>query len=369
MANFRMISKSTVSSDRFLDLPPAAQLLYFHVAISADDDGFTDNLNMIRRMLGAKKEDVSALVSAGFLYVFESGVAVDMFWNVNNSIRKDRYKPTAYQDEFKMLDLVAGGRYVLKPTGNQPSTNCQQNGNQVTTVCQPSDNQATTNRKQNGNQVATNCQQKPNDNQMSTKCQPNGDKVQPTCGVQVAQVRLGKDKLNNNPSIQQSKSSYSSANNNNISVYSARAREGEKPVAVSVCGDNAEQTTVVSRPASLDGMDFYNLSDSDACHVYREVYPRHQGSMVDIQTAWVLAIAGGAKAGDIVMAAKKYAAECREKKTDPQYIKMPQNFISSGAWKQYVPKYLPSCPHCHGQGIYEDGGRMIMCDCDRRYGP
>lgn len=358
MANFRMISKSTVSSDRFLDLPPAAQLLYFHVVISADDDGFTDNLNMIRRMLGAKKEDVSALVSAGFLYVFESGVAVDMFWNVNNSIRKDRYKPTAYQAEFKMLDLVAGGRYVLKPNGNQPSTNCQQNGNQATTVCQPNDNQVSTNR-----------QQKPNDNQMSTKCQPNGDKVQPTCGVQVAQVRLGKDKLNNNPSIQQSKSSYSSANNNNISVYSARAREGEKPVAVSVCDDNAEQTTVVSRPASLDGMDFYNLSDSDACRVYREVYPRHQGSMVDIQTAWVLAIAGGAKAGDIVMAAKKYAAECREKKTDPQYIKMPQNFISSGAWKQYVPKYLPSCPHCHGQGIYDDGGRMMMCDCDRRYGP
>lgn len=347
MANFRMISKSTVSSDRFLDLPPAAQLLYFHVVISADDDGFTDNLNMIRRMLGAKKEDVSALVAAGFLYIFESGVAVDMFWNVNNSIRKDRYKPTAYQDEFKRLDLVAGGKYVLKPSDNQPST-----------VCQPNDNQVTTNR-----------QPKLNDNQTSTKCQPNGDKVQPTCGVQVAQVRLGKDKLNNNPSIQQSESSYSSANNNNISVYSARAREGEKPVAVSVGGDNAEQTTVVSRPASLDGMDFYNLSDPEACRVYREVYPRHQGSVVDIQTAWVLAIAGGAKAGDIVMAAKKYAAECRDKKTDPQYIKMPQNFISSGAWKQYVPKYLPSCPHCHGQGIYEDGGRMIMCDCDRRYGP
>ncbi len=142
--------------------------------------------------------------------------------------------------------------------------------------------------------------------------------------------------------------------------------------------ENAEPDFDKPRLASLDGWNFkkspegdeYALSPPDAFKAFREAYPRKQGSLRDVQTAWVNATeVGHVLPGDLVYAARKYARTCSDEKTEQRFIKMPQNFISSGLWKHYVPKYLPSCPHCHGQGIYEDGTRMVQCNCDRRYGP
>ena len=142
--------------------------------------------------------------------------------------------------------------------------------------------------------------------------------------------------------------------------------------------ENAEPDFDKPRSESLGGRNFekspeedeYALSPPDAFKAFREAYPRKQGSLRDVQTAWVNATeCGHVLPGDLVYAARNYARTCSGEKTDPRYIKMPQNFISSGLWKQYVPKYLPSCPHCHGQGIYEDSGGMVQCNCDRRYWP
>ena len=298
MANHRMISKNVIETDAFLDLPPAAQMLYIHIGLNADDDGFTDRLKTICRMMGASKSDIKALEDAGYIYVFPSGVAVDMYWNVNNSIRKDRKKPTAYQEEMQSLQMVDSGQYILKPSDNQTTTECQ-----------------------------------PSDNQMS------------------AQDKISKDKLSkdNIPSNKQTTSN----------------KDIEQPVDNSV--GNAEPEAKKQQPASLDGMDLYSLPGKDAFTIFRNEYPRHQGALREVQTAWVTAVAGGVAPGDLVMACRKYARICKEEKTEEKYIKMPQNFISSGTWKQYVPKYLPSCPHCHGQGVYEGDNGMIMCDCDRRY--
>ena len=139
----------------------------------------------------------------------------------------------------------------------------------------------------------------------------------------------------------------------------------EQPVDNSV--GNAEPEAKKQQPASLNGMDLYSLPRKDAFTIFRNEYPRHQGALREVQTAWVTAVADGVAPGDLVMACRKYARICKEEKTEEKYIKMPQNFISSGTWKQYMPKYLPSCPHCHGQGVYEGDNGMIMCDCDRRY--
>ena len=109
------------------------------------------------------------------------------------------------------------------------------------------------------------------------------------------------------------------------------------------------------------------MPGKDAFAIFREEYPRRQGALREVQTAWVTAIAGGAAPGDLVMAGRKYAKVCSEEHTEQKYIKMPQNFISSGMWKQYIPRYLPSCQRCHGHGVYEGENGMIMCDCDRRY--
>ena len=104
-----------------------------------------------------------------------------------------------------------------------------------------------------------------------------------------------------------------------------------------------------------------------AFNLFRTEYPRRQGALRDVQVAWVTAVAGGAAPGDLVMAARKYAAECKTEKTEQKYIAMPQNFLKD-KWRTYIPKYSPGCTKCHGKGVYEDGDRMVMCSCDRRYG-
>ena len=133
MAEKRMVSRQIISADKFTLLPVTAQLLYFHLVMNADDDGFIDRVTSIQRTIGVSPDDVTKLDKSGFIHIFESGIAVDMFWNVNNSVRKDRYKPTIYQKEFNLLVLDAEGKYNLKPTDNQVTTNCQPTDNQVTT--------------------------------------------------------------------------------------------------------------------------------------------------------------------------------------------------------------------------------------------
>lgn len=154
----------------------------------------------------------------------------------------------------------------------------------------------------------------------------------------------------------------------------------QKPVDNSGRGktENVEQCFGESPPESLDGWnleksreeDVYSLSSHDACNTYRESYLRKQGTLRDLQVAWVQATeVKHVLPGDLILAARKYSKECKEKGIDMQYVKMPQNFISSGMWKLYIPKFLPSCPYCHGKGIYDrENGMKTQCNCDRRYG-
>ena len=43
MAERRMIAKTIIDSDLFLDMPMSTQCLYFHLNMRADDDGFINN--------------------------------------------------------------------------------------------------------------------------------------------------------------------------------------------------------------------------------------------------------------------------------------------------------------------------------------
>lgn len=98
-----MFCKSVVDSDAFLDMPLTAQCLYFHLGMHADDDGFVNNSNKIRRAIGANVDDFTTLEKNLFLINFPSGVTVIRHWKVNNYIPKDRYKPTRNTAERCML--------------------------------------------------------------------------------------------------------------------------------------------------------------------------------------------------------------------------------------------------------------------------
>ena len=105
MAERRMFARTIIDSDAFLDMPHSTQLLYFHLSMRADDDGFINNPKNIMRMIGCKDDDLSVLTAKKFIIPFESGVVVIKHWRIHNYIRKDTYNETPYKKEKAMLEL------------------------------------------------------------------------------------------------------------------------------------------------------------------------------------------------------------------------------------------------------------------------
>ncbi|MBN2879880.1 MAG: DnaD domain protein [Clostridia bacterium] len=118
MAQKRMFAKSVVDSDMFLDMSPQSQALYFHLAIKADDEGFTSGPNRVLRMLGLGREHLDELAESGFIYLFESGICLIRHWHLHNAIRKDRSAETIYQEERSRVFLDKSRIYV-KAAGYQ----------------------------------------------------------------------------------------------------------------------------------------------------------------------------------------------------------------------------------------------------------
>ena len=118
MAERRMFSKKITESDAFLEMPASAQCLYFHLNLSADDDGFVNAPRKIMRMIGASEDDMRILIGKRFILTFESGVIVVKHWRIHNYIQKDRYTPTTYIEEKKALGLDENKAYTDSPKGS-----------------------------------------------------------------------------------------------------------------------------------------------------------------------------------------------------------------------------------------------------------
>ena len=112
MADKRMFSLKIVDSDLFLDMPLSSQCLYFHLSMRADDDGFVNNPKKIIKIIGANEDDLKILIAKGFVIVFDRGIIVITHWKINNFIRKDRYKPTLYENELQSLSQTKNGMYI-----------------------------------------------------------------------------------------------------------------------------------------------------------------------------------------------------------------------------------------------------------------
>lgn len=107
-----MFAKSIIDSDLFLDMPATTQMLYFHLAMRADDDGFINNPKRIMRMIGSSDDDMRILIAKQFIILFESGIVVIRHWKIHNYIRSDRYKPSVYKEK-KQLKFERGLVYQL----------------------------------------------------------------------------------------------------------------------------------------------------------------------------------------------------------------------------------------------------------------
>lgn len=106
MAERRMMAKSVIETDHFMDMPMSSQCLYFHLLLRADDDGFIKNPSAIRREVGCGEDDMKLLVAKQFILPFDTGVIVIRHWKIHNYIRKDMYRPTECQAE---RGLLTGG--------------------------------------------------------------------------------------------------------------------------------------------------------------------------------------------------------------------------------------------------------------------
>lgn len=130
MAERRMFAKTIIDSDAFLDMPVTSRLLYYDLAMRADDDGFVNAPKKIMRMIGASQDDLSILVLRKFIIPFDNGIVVIKHWRIHNYIRKDTYNETRYIEEKDSLELDENKTYQLKT--NESSTE------RIQTVDEPS---------------------------------------------------------------------------------------------------------------------------------------------------------------------------------------------------------------------------------------
>lgn len=121
MAERRMIAKTIVDSDAFLEMPLSARLLYYDLNVRADDDGFVNSPKKIMKMIGATNDDLMILVNRKFVIYFQSGVIVIKHWRIHNYIRKDSYRETNYKEEKSLLEYDENKAYkmvCLQPVDN-----------------------------------------------------------------------------------------------------------------------------------------------------------------------------------------------------------------------------------------------------------
>lgn len=114
MAERRMFASKVISSDDFLDMPATSQLLYFHLGMRADDDGFVGSPRAVMRMIGASNDDLKLLCAKNYIIPFKSGVVLVSHWKINNYIQRDRYHETVYLSEKQGVEVKENGVYTFR---------------------------------------------------------------------------------------------------------------------------------------------------------------------------------------------------------------------------------------------------------------
>lgn len=123
MADRRMLTKKVTDDDNFMALSSSAQALYLHLSMSADDDGFCNQVSVSMFKAHASVQDLQALLEKRYIYQFDNGVIVIKHWRMANALRKDRYTPTAFQEELAKLQIKENGAYTM--VANRLPDGCQ----------------------------------------------------------------------------------------------------------------------------------------------------------------------------------------------------------------------------------------------------
>ena len=137
MAERRMFAKTIIDSDAFLEMPISARLLYYDLAMRADDDGFNNSPRKVMRTVGATTDDFNILVARKFIIPFENGVVVIKHWRIHNYIRKDTYNETPYKEQKAQLEYDENNAYRLIADGGERPLLDAQSASRGRTVDEP----------------------------------------------------------------------------------------------------------------------------------------------------------------------------------------------------------------------------------------
>ena len=99
MKNRRMFSRDIVETGKFYLLDPKLQVLYLHLSMNADDDGYVDSF-MVLSSLRLQEEDLRVLEAKSLITIYDDLVVWINDWTLNNQIRKDRYIPSIYSKKY-----------------------------------------------------------------------------------------------------------------------------------------------------------------------------------------------------------------------------------------------------------------------------
>ena len=112
----RMFSLKILGSTEFLTLKPSEQILYVHLCMRADDDGFISNPSVILRALGIRSSNIKRLIESGFLLGFPNSKAVAVkHWHLHNQIKEEnRWNTNNCGEEKRLITLNDQGEYQLK---------------------------------------------------------------------------------------------------------------------------------------------------------------------------------------------------------------------------------------------------------------
>lgn len=92
-----MIGKTVIQTQKFLRLPLETQALYFHLLSGTDDDGVVEAFPIVR-MIGASEDSLGLLVIKNFIKPLNDEMVYFVVdFHEQNTIRKDRYKPSKYK--------------------------------------------------------------------------------------------------------------------------------------------------------------------------------------------------------------------------------------------------------------------------------
>lgn len=114
MAERRMFTVKVTEGDAFYSLSPAAQALYLHLAMVADEDGFINNAVGIAGRITGGRAALKLLVERRFLLRFEN-IFVVKHWRMANSLKNDRLKPCAYPEVAKRIWVKSNKSYTDHP--------------------------------------------------------------------------------------------------------------------------------------------------------------------------------------------------------------------------------------------------------------